>query len=127
VKPLHLDLIGAEIVFNNLYDTVSPDWLDEDLAFVRLPDGTKVEVGWYGEPGNGGFFKIVLFETSWSKPLETIRTGNLHDVIQAMQRLNLNACVRAMIPKERSNSMMTSYQSVVVETPSTTSRTLLVA
>lgn len=45
MKPIHLDLPGAEIVFMTLYDSIDPSWLDQDLLFVRLADGSKVEEG----------------------------------------------------------------------------------
>jgi hypothetical protein len=77
MKPLHLEVHGSEIVFNNLYDMPCADWLDEDLAFIRLLDGTKLEVGWYVGPGGEGYFKIVHFQTCWNEPLDVIRTRDV--------------------------------------------------
>lgn len=91
MNPIVLDLPGSEIVFNNLYDTLSPDWLDEDLVFVRLSDGTRVDVGWHGEPGSGGFFKIVRYRSSWNTPVEVIRTSDVQEVAAVLRRLNERA------------------------------------
>ena len=54
MKPMELNVPGCEIVFNNIYNNMYEDWLDEDLVFIRLPDGTKVEAGWYAKPGTEG-------------------------------------------------------------------------
>jgi hypothetical protein len=91
MTPIKICTYGSEIVFNNLYDTLSADWLDEDLVFIRLSDGTKVEVGWHADPGNEGHFKIVLFKTSWDEPLEVIRTTDVHEVVKSLEWFALRA------------------------------------
>jgi hypothetical protein len=91
MTPINLNVYGSEIVFNNLYDTLSADWLDEDLVFIRLSDGTKVEVGWYTDPSNEGHFKIVLFRTSWDEPLEVIRTKDVCEVVKSLEWFALRA------------------------------------
>jgi len=91
MTPINISLYGSEIVFNNLYDTLSADWLDEDLVFIRLSDGTKVEVGWYTDPRNEGHFRIVLFKTSWEEPLEVIRTKDVYEVVKSLECFALRA------------------------------------
>jgi hypothetical protein len=91
MTPININAFGSEIVFNNLYDTLSADWLDEDLVFIRLSDGTKVEVGWYTDPSDEGHFKIVLFKTSWDEPLEVIRTKDVHEVVKSLEWFALRA------------------------------------
>jgi hypothetical protein len=91
MNPIVLDLPGSQIISNNLYDTLSAEWLDEDLVFIRLPDGTKVDVGWHGDPAAGGYFKIVRYEKSWNSPREIVRTNCVQEVVTALKRFNSEA------------------------------------
>ena len=110
MKPVPLEMLGSEIVFNNLHDTLSSDWLDEDLVFARMADGSKVEVGWYGEPNAGGFFKIVLFKTSWSNPERIVRTADITEVVEILKQLSFGAILRTML--QPSSCSASEYQSV---------------
>jgi hypothetical protein len=107
MNPIILDLPCAQVVFANLYDTLSPDWLDEDLVFVRLLDGSKVEVGWYGESGAGGYFKIVRYNSSWNSPLDVVRTGDVGEVVKTLKRFNEQAIQPRVQPL--SNAVMQHY------------------
>lgn len=100
MNPVILDLPGSQIVSNNLYDTLSPDWLDEDLVFVRLPDGTKVDVGWHGDLDAGGYFKIVRYSTSWNAPLEVVRTGDVKEVIEVLKQFHDRAVSATSSPRD---------------------------
>jgi hypothetical protein len=110
MKPINLNLPGSEVVFNNLHDTLSEEWLDEDLVFVRLPDGTKVEVGWYGELGAGGAFKVVHYRTSWNQPLDAIRTDDVHQVVEALTSLAQTAEARQRPFVSRARSQYGSFR-----------------
>jgi hypothetical protein len=94
MKSITLHPPGARIVFMTLYDTLSEDWLDQDLIFMRLADGSKLEVGWYGQLRTGGHFKIVRYLSSWHEPQEVVRTKKIDDVITTIQRLAVNASAR---------------------------------
>jgi hypothetical protein len=113
MNPINLDLPGAQVVFDNLYDTLSPDWLDEDLVFVRLLDGSKVEVGWYGELGAGGYFKIVRYHSSWNSPLDLVRTGDVGEVVKILKRFN----EQAIQPRVRPSSNSVPQYSTVDRLP----------
>lgn len=85
MKPIHLDLPGAEIVFMTLYDSIDPSWLDQDLLFVRLADGSKVEGGWYGTLGKGGCFRLVRYKHSWHAPLGEVKTDNIQMLVNLLE------------------------------------------
>ncbi len=87
MKPVTLDLPQAEIVFMTLFDSLSLDWLDEDLGFIRLGDGSKIEVGWYGKLGRGGHFKVVHYKDSWHRPLEVVQANSVDKVRETLSRM----------------------------------------
>lgn len=94
MKPVSPELPGAEIVFMTLYDKLSTEWLDKDLAFIRLADGTKAEVGWYGELHKGGHFKVVHYRHSWHRPIGVFKESNVAGVANVLRNMARDACTR---------------------------------
>ena len=105
---VQLNAHGSEIVFNNLYDTLSEDWLDEDLVFIRLLDGTKVEAGWYADPDGGGHFRIVRFKSCWDDQLDVVRTKSLDEVVRCLEGF----AERASQPPIQPVSASSEYHSI---------------
>ena len=105
---IQLNVYGSEIVFNNLYDTLSEDWLDEDLVFIRLLDGTKLKAGWYADAEGGGHFKVVHFKTSWDDQLDVVTTESLNEVVRCLE----GVAERALQPTIRPFSAQSEYHSI---------------
>ena len=82
---------GCEVVFDSMPDVLAGDGPDEDMAFIRLADGTRVEVGWYPGPGGPGHFKVVHYRDSWHDPLAVVRVGDAPGVARVVGRLAMRA------------------------------------
>ena len=108
-NPIQLNAHGSEIVFNNLYDTPTDDWLDEDLVFIRLLDGSKVEAGWYADPDSEGHFKIVRYKATWNDPIDVFRVKSVHDLVKCLEAI----AERASQPAIQPIPTPTEYHSII--------------
>lgn len=55
-----------------LYDEYpDPEYLDQDILQVSLPNGVTIDVGWYPESDPTGSFRIVVYRGDWLRQLQT--------------------------------------------------------
>lgn len=67
----------------HLWDTLHLDYLDEDLVFVRFPDGSKGDVGWHGTVAAGEFV-VTRYASSYDHLLNVVRTRDVYDVVDTL-------------------------------------------
>jgi hypothetical protein len=60
LKQIIVDIPGSKVTYNYLYEDMPVDWREEDLLFVKLPNGYVIDVGWYPACDPAGQFKITL-------------------------------------------------------------------
>lgn len=86
MEPINLAVPGTEILFNSLYATKDPAFLAQDLAVVKLPDGSFIDIGWYPQFDPDGCLKITHFSEDWSERLGVVTTRDI-DKVEAIIRL----------------------------------------
>jgi hypothetical protein len=97
VKQLEFNIPGAAISYNYLYENMPIDWREEDLLFVRLPNGNAIDVGWYPACDPTGRFKITLSDSTQNQ-IEAGRVHNLDQVVGAVEGLALGSMQRIVLP-----------------------------
>ena|SRR5271166_5071768 len=90
MKQLTVNIPGATVSYNYLYENMPLDWREEDLLFVRLPNGDVIDVGWYPACDPAGRFKVTLSD-SVQNQIDTIRVTELDQVVDAVEGLALQS------------------------------------
>jgi hypothetical protein len=85
MNPIHLDVPGAEIIFNELYETSDPGALRQDLVSIKLLDGTFIDVGWYPQFEPAGCFKVTQYDSLWERPIQVFKTRDVNEVVKIVQ------------------------------------------
>jgi hypothetical protein len=86
MNQIPIDIPGAQVTYNYLYENMPVDWREEDLLFVKLPNGCVIDVGWYPACDPDGWFKITLSDSAQNE-IEAIKLRELERVRDAAQRL----------------------------------------
>ncbi|MFI5386508.1 MAG: hypothetical protein ACHQ50_10360 [Fimbriimonadales bacterium] len=86
VRQMQINIAGAQISYNHLYENMPIDWREEDLLFVRLPNGNVIDVGWYPACDPKGRFKITLSDPAQNQ-IDSIRMLDLDQVVGAVEGL----------------------------------------
>lgn len=58
------------VVYNFMFETLDPDYLDQDQFCVRLPNGIYIDVSWWPEHDVEGHYCIHVFKEFWDDQLE---------------------------------------------------------
>jgi len=87
MNPLHVEINGAEILFNSLYDDPEPAHLMQDLFAAELPDGCFIDVGWYPQFDPAGRYKISILNADGLDMGTVFETRDVHQVVEVVQIL----------------------------------------
>jgi hypothetical protein len=111
MKQLEFNIPDAVITYNYLYEQMPVDWREEDLLFVRLPNGCVIDVGWYPACDPTGRFKVALSDSA-QNPIDTIRVLDLDQVVRAVEGLALGSMQTVVLPTSVSleNAVICSSQ-----------------
>ena len=92
---------SGKVIYNNFHiisDKSIEDqceYLLEDLIQVEYDDSLLLDIGWYPECDPKGDFTIYLIrEFDWDKPLEKINVRNIEEIINAVEMLKTEYCLK---------------------------------
>ena len=74
-------------VTGEVYDSMEPDFLLQDLVEVELPNGEIVDLGWYPEHDPTGQFRVVVFDYQSMTRSEEHFTGDLATALNIVERI----------------------------------------
>jgi hypothetical protein len=121
MSPVTLQLPPGAKVYNALYANTNPEDLTQDLLAVALPTGFFVDVGWFPEHDPLGTYCIRVFWQEWSaQQIPTIKTKNLNEVVQIVERLAKRFNGSAVLTSSSSSSFSPSSSLEVSSRRSTT-------
>ncbi len=79
-KPLTLNLPpAAKVLYGELYDTLDPAYLTQDILHVELPGGIYIDVSWYPEHEPSGRWHCRVFRGEWENNLADLYTRDIHE------------------------------------------------
>lgn len=84
MNQIAINIPGARITYNYLYEAMPLDWREEDLLFVRLANGYAIDVGWYPACDPNGRFKITLSDSA-QNTIDVRRVFALDEVVRAVE------------------------------------------
>ena len=87
MNALKVNIPGAKISYNYLYENMPIGDREEDLLFLRLSNGEAIDVGWYPACDPMGRFKITLSDCT-QKQINSITVRELDQVIPAVESLS---------------------------------------
>jgi len=79
---------GRIKIKGQLYDTMDPVYLVQDILDIELPNGISIDVGWHPESDISGTYRVVVYRGYWSNQLtDPSRTKYALEVVDIVQRL----------------------------------------
>lgn len=88
MTPVELSIAGAEIIYNSLYDDQDPAFLTQDIAAIKLRDGTFIDVGWYPQFDPGGAYTISHHSADFREKFHEMRTRRVIRVVEAVRLMS---------------------------------------
>lgn len=86
MDPVDFGVSGVEIIFNDLYEDAPIELLMQDLAAIKLADGTFVDIGWYPQFDPAGCYRVSRHDREWGEELGYCVARDIRDVIEAVRR-----------------------------------------
>jgi hypothetical protein len=74
-------------VTGEVYDSMEPDFLLQDLVEVALPNGEIVDIGWYPEHDPTGQFRVMVFDDQSMTRSEEHFTRDLATALKIVERI----------------------------------------
>lgn len=110
---LKINIPHAVVTYNYLFDQMPLEWREEDLLFVKLPNGNVIDVGWYPACDPNGKFKITLSDSA-QNPIDITRTSELDQLIEIVGGLALRS--------QRTLAHVTSFYLDLTSSPTNAAR-----
>ena len=85
-QPLTLNLPPAAKVSGELYDTLDPAYLTQDILQVELGDGLFIDVSWYPEHDVAGRYHCRVFRDEWENTIGDRYTRHALKMQQIVQK-----------------------------------------
>ncbi len=85
MSPVEISVPGAEVLYNSLYEDQHPSFLIQDIAAIKLPDGTLIDVSWYPQFDPKGSYTITHYDAACESKLAEMTTRCVAEVVESIR------------------------------------------
>jgi len=88
MEPATINLpLCATVLFNHLYRTTDPLFLNADLLAISLPKNRVIDVSWYPENTQPGAYTITVYRGDWENQERSVQVADIDAAIETVERL----------------------------------------